>query len=69
MISIKRKCGYHFDLHFDKPDITAIRKLADAYGIPSDDMIVGCINKGIEVIGKQVKDNETDNRYDGDGEG
>lgn len=58
MITIKHIVGYSFAVNFDKPDIAAIRKLADAYVIPSDDMIVACINKGIDVIGKQIQDNK-----------
>jgi len=46
-------------LTLDIPDRIAIRKLAGAYAIPFDAMLVGCINKGIDVIGKQISDNET----------
>ena len=42
-------------LTLDIPDRIAIRKLAGAYAIPFDAMLVGCINKGIDVIGQQVK--------------
>jgi len=49
-------------LKLDIPDRIAIRKLAGAYAIPFDAMLVGCINKGIDVIGKQVSDKETSDK-------
>ncbi len=54
MITIKHIAGYSFRINFDKADIAVIRRLADTYGIPFDDMIIGCINKGIYVIGEGI---------------
>lgn len=56
MIMVKQISEYEYALHMDVPDVKAVRKLADAYGIPFKDMIIGCLNKGIYVIGKQVSD-------------
>ncbi len=58
MITVQHIVGYAWTLNLDKADVTVVRRLADAYVIPSDDMLVACINKGIEVISKQVQ--ETD---------
>ena len=52
----------------DKPDFKTIRNLADAYGIPFNDMLVACINKGICVIGnvvtKMADERDTDSKGD-----
>ncbi|KKL61778.1 hypothetical protein LCGC14_2191930, partial [marine sediment metagenome] len=44
--------------NMDVADSRVIRKLADEYGITCEAMLVGCINKGINVICKQITDNE-----------
>jgi len=59
MISAVHISGLAYAVNLDVPDSKAIRKLADAYGIPFEAMLIGCINKGIDVIGKQVQDNES----------
>ncbi len=56
MITVQHMVGYAWTLNLDKADVTVVRRLADAYVIPSDDMLVACINKGIEVISKQVQE-------------
>ncbi len=58
MITVTSISGYAFMVSLDKPDFKAIRKLSEAYGIPFGAMLVGCINRGIDVIGKQVQDTE-----------
>ena len=55
MIFIQRHVLGHYVVTLDEPEFKAIRNLADKYGMPFNDMLVGCINKGIDVIGKQVK--------------
>ncbi len=51
----------------------AIRRLAAAYSLTDDAMITACFNKGVDVIGKQVRDNEarvkgkSDEHQQGDG--
>ena len=55
MITAKQGADGVVTLTLDIPDRIAIRKLAGAYAIPFDAMLVGCINKGIDVIGEQVK--------------
>jgi len=58
MITVTQGTFGVFGVKMDTPDVKAIRKLARAYAIPLDAMLIGCINKGIEVIAKQVKDEE-----------
>jgi len=58
MITAKQGTFGVYTIKMDVPDVTAIRKLAKAYAIPFDAMLVGCINKGIDVIGEQVSDTE-----------
>ncbi len=55
MITIKRKIGDDFEIHFDKVEIILMRKLANMYFISTEDMIIACINKGMDVIGKPIK--------------
>ena len=55
MIKVIQVSGYGWTVILDRSDIIVLRKLADAYGISSDAMIVACMNKGIEVIIKQVQ--------------
>lgn len=62
MIQVQRHVLGYYVVTMDKPDYKSIRRLADAYGIPFNPMLVGCINKGIDVISKQVA---AINRHDG----
>jgi len=62
MITAKQGADGVVTLTLDIPDRIAIRKLAGAYAIPFDAMLVGCINKGIDVIGKQVSQGEEHDR-------
>ena len=56
MITAKQGTFGEYTVKMDVPDVTAIRKLAKAYAIPFDAMLVACINKGVDVIGDKVKD-------------
>ncbi|GAG38200.1 unnamed protein product [marine sediment metagenome] len=44
-----------YAIKLDSADRKAVRDLAGAYAITFDAMLVACINKGIEVINKQVQ--------------
>ena len=58
----------HYIVTMDKADRRAIHKLADAYSISFVAMLVGCINKGIDVIGSHVNTGEEqDRKPDGSG--
>ncbi len=52
--------GYR--IAFTKVEQSLIRRLAVAYSIPFKAMVIACMNKGMDVIGKQVKDTD---RHDG----
>ena len=54
MITVERITGIAFTVTLDVADSRAIRKLADAYSIPFDAMLVGCINKGIDNISEGI---------------
>lgn len=58
MIIAHQRLDGTVSIELDKPDQAVINKLARAYVIPYKDMLVACINKGIDVIGKQVSDTE-----------
>jgi len=45
-----------YAIKLDSADRKAVRDLAGSYAITFDAMLVACLNKGIDVIGKQVKD-------------
>ena len=53
---------YTYRVKMDRVEHNVIHKLAIAYGITFNAMLVGCINKGIDVIGKQIKDNDESGR-------
>ncbi len=54
MITAKHIAAYTYAVSLDVADWKAVHNLAKAYGIPFDAMLLGCLNKGIDVIGKQV---------------
>ncbi|KKN09376.1 hypothetical protein LCGC14_1047270 [marine sediment metagenome] len=64
MITVGQTPEGHVIITMDVPDRIAIRNLALAYAIPFDVMLVGCINKGIDVIGKQVQHSKEHNKHE-----
>jgi len=54
MITAHQRLDGTVSLELDEADQAIINKLARAYVIPYKDMIVACLNKGIDVIGEQV---------------
>jgi len=54
MITAVHISGFAYSVNMDTADWKAINNLAKSYGITFDAMLVGCINKGIDVIGEQV---------------
>ncbi len=62
MITAKMQADGSFIVGLDAVEKITIRRLSDAYGINYADMLIGCINKGIDVIGKQVKDADDNDR-------
>lgn len=59
MITVFHIAGFTYSVNMDKADWKAVDDLAKAYAITHKAMLVSCINKGIDVIGKQVKAAET----------
>ena len=57
MIHAYQQRDSSFIVQMDPADQIAISRLADAYCICNEDMLVGCINKGMENVGRQVKEN------------
>ena len=57
MITAHQRLDGTVSLELDAADQAIINKLARAYVIPYKDMIIACLNKGIDVIGEQVQKN------------
>jgi len=62
MITAHQQLNGTVVLELDEADQAIINKLARAYVIPYKAMIVACINKGIDVIGKQIQDTDAKGR-------
>ncbi len=66
MIHAHQQKDGSFIVIMDAVDHVAISRLADSYSISNEDMLIGLVNKGIDVIGKQVQQStEHDKHEDG----
>lgn len=55
MIKAHQQPDASFIVAMDAVDQIVLSKLADAYRLSNDDMLVACINKGIDLIRGQAK--------------
>jgi len=67
MITAHQRLDGTVTLELDAADQAIINKLARAYVIPYKDMIIACLNKGIDVIGEQVQKNRPTDEQVADG--
>ncbi len=71
MITAHQRLDGTVSLELDEADQAIINKLARAYAITYKAMLVACINKGIQIIGKQVdradEIKQHEDGYDGQG--
>ena len=55
MIHAHQEPNASFIVVLDAVEQIALSKLGDAYCLSNDDMLVACINKGIDIIGGQAR--------------
>jgi len=68
MVTVKIMTRNKWSVQVDSPEHTAIAEIAVGFSIPVEDALAAVINRGIDSISKQLKDNDTFGRYDGDGD-